>query len=112
MVQIKKKREKKKKTSRKRNPSAPALCRPPLDFQLPFYIHLLPPTLPCLPCLPGMMRSKPSSSLQKTYDECYLICSTAVYFEGQVLTYLPDRLIIPLLIPTPPLTMFIFHLEQ
>ncbi|KAJ5606431.1 hypothetical protein N7510_009212 [Penicillium lagena] len=31
-----------------------------------------------------MMRSKPSSSLQKTYDECYLACSTAVYFEGQV----------------------------
>ncbi|KAK2757722.1 hypothetical protein FQN54_004691 [Arachnomyces sp. PD_36] len=30
-----------------------------------------------------MMRSKPSSSMQKTYDECYLICSTAVYFEGQ-----------------------------
>ncbi|KAJ9256837.1 hypothetical protein DTO207G8_2440 [Paecilomyces variotii] len=29
------------------------------------------------------MRSKPSSSMQKTYDECYLICSTAVYFEGQ-----------------------------
>lgn len=22
--------------------------------------------------------------MQKTYDECYLICSTAVYFEGQV----------------------------
>ena len=31
-----------------------------------------------------MMRNKPSSSMQKTYDECYLICSTAVYFEGQV----------------------------
>jgi hypothetical protein len=31
-----------------------------------------------------MMRSKTSASLQKTYDECYLICSTAVYFEGQV----------------------------
>ncbi|MCJ1310969.1 hypothetical protein MMC25_004638 [Agyrium rufum] len=29
------------------------------------------------------MRNKPSSSMQKTYDECYLICSTAVYFEGQ-----------------------------
>ncbi|RMJ26700.1 AAA family ATPase [Aspergillus sp. HF37] len=29
------------------------------------------------------MRSKPVSSLQKTYDECYLVCSTAVYFEGQ-----------------------------
>ncbi|KAI9743358.1 MAG: hypothetical protein M1818_003204 [Claussenomyces sp. TS43310] len=29
------------------------------------------------------MRNKISSSLQKTYDECYLICSTAVYFEGQ-----------------------------
>ncbi|OKL61359.1 hypothetical protein UA08_03812 [Talaromyces atroroseus] len=29
------------------------------------------------------MRSKPSSSMQKTYDECYLMCSTAVYFEGQ-----------------------------
>ncbi|EKD18787.1 AAA family ATPase [Drepanopeziza brunnea f. sp. 'multigermtubi' MB_m1] len=28
------------------------------------------------------MRNKTSSSLQKTYDECYLICSTAVYFEG------------------------------
>ncbi|EEA23881.1 hypothetical protein TMatcc_006954 [Talaromyces marneffei ATCC 18224] len=30
-----------------------------------------------------MMRLKPSSSMQKTYDECYLMCSTAVYFEGQ-----------------------------
>ncbi|EHY58588.1 hypothetical protein HRR83_006233 [Exophiala dermatitidis] len=30
-----------------------------------------------------MMRSKPSSSMQKTYDECYLQCSTAVFFEGQ-----------------------------
>ncbi|CAG8128860.1 unnamed protein product [Penicillium olsonii] len=31
-----------------------------------------------------MMRPRPASSLQKTYDECYLACSTAVYFEGQV----------------------------
>ncbi|KAL8695352.1 MAG: hypothetical protein Q9218_000111 [Villophora microphyllina] len=30
-----------------------------------------------------MLRNKPSSSMQKTYDDCYLICSTAVYFEGQ-----------------------------
>lgn len=30
------------------------------------------------------MRNKAASSMQKTYDECYLICSTAVYFEGQV----------------------------
>ncbi|KAK2861291.1 hypothetical protein FQN49_004360 [Arthroderma sp. PD_2] len=30
-----------------------------------------------------MMRPKPSSSMQKTYDDCYLMCSTAVYFEGQ-----------------------------
>lgn len=22
--------------------------------------------------------------MQKTYDECYLVCSTAIYFEGQV----------------------------
>ncbi|KAJ5679709.1 hypothetical protein N7462_007953 [Penicillium macrosclerotiorum] len=29
------------------------------------------------------MRPRPASSLQKTYDECYLACSTAVYFEGQ-----------------------------
>lgn len=30
------------------------------------------------------MRSKaPASSMQKCYDECYLICSTAIYFEGQ-----------------------------
>ncbi|KAI9787702.1 MAG: hypothetical protein M1839_000233 [Geoglossum umbratile] len=29
------------------------------------------------------MRSKQSSSLQKTYDECYRVCSTAIYFEGQ-----------------------------
>ena len=36
----------------------------------------------------AMMRNKTSSSLQKTYDECYLICSTAVYFEGQVCYYL------------------------
>ncbi|KAJ5770073.1 uncharacterized protein N7511_002124 [Penicillium nucicola] len=30
-----------------------------------------------------MMRPRPASSMQKTYDECYLACSTAVYFEGQ-----------------------------
>ncbi|KAF2658141.1 AAA-domain-containing protein [Lophiostoma macrostomum CBS 122681] len=30
-----------------------------------------------------MMRANPSSSMQKTYDECFLTCSTAVYFEGQ-----------------------------
>jgi fidgetin-like protein 1 len=30
-----------------------------------------------------MMRNKAVSSMQKTYDECYLACSTAVYFEGQ-----------------------------
>ncbi|KIW89400.1 uncharacterized protein Z519_10254 [Cladophialophora bantiana CBS 173.52] len=30
-----------------------------------------------------MLRSKPSSSMQKTYDEAYLQCSTAVFFEGQ-----------------------------
>ncbi|KAJ5522177.1 hypothetical protein N7527_006292 [Penicillium freii] len=30
-----------------------------------------------------MIRPRPASSLQKTYDECYLACSTAVYFEGQ-----------------------------
>ncbi|KAI9762745.1 MAG: hypothetical protein M1840_001154 [Geoglossum simile] len=29
------------------------------------------------------MRSKQSSSLQKTYDECFRTCSTAIYFEGQ-----------------------------
>ena len=34
----------------------------------------------------AMMRNKPASSMQKTYDECYLICSTAVYFESQVWT--------------------------
>ncbi|KAG8529311.1 uncharacterized protein KY384_005947 [Bacidia gigantensis] len=31
----------------------------------------------------SMLRNKVSSSIQKTYDECYLVCSTAVYFEGQ-----------------------------
>ncbi|GAB7337382.1 hypothetical protein MBLNU457_g2729t1 [Dothideomycetes sp. NU457] len=30
-----------------------------------------------------MMRQKPATSMQKTYDDCYLICSTAVYFESQ-----------------------------
>ncbi|QIX00777.1 hypothetical protein AMS68_006294 [Peltaster fructicola] len=29
------------------------------------------------------LRKTPASSMQKTYDECYLTCSTAVYFEGQ-----------------------------
>ncbi|KAK6005413.1 hypothetical protein QM012_007055 [Aureobasidium pullulans] len=28
-------------------------------------------------------RGKPATSMQKTYDDCYLTCSTAVYFEGQ-----------------------------
>ncbi|KAI9788223.1 MAG: hypothetical protein M1816_007075 [Peltula sp. TS41687] len=30
-----------------------------------------------------MLRNNVSSSLQKTYDECYLTCSTAVYYESQ-----------------------------
>ncbi|EER23384.1 hypothetical protein D8B26_001486 [Coccidioides posadasii str. Silveira] len=30
-----------------------------------------------------MLRSSPGSLMQKTYDECYLMCSTAVYFEGR-----------------------------
>ncbi|KAF2760682.1 AAA-domain-containing protein [Pseudovirgaria hyperparasitica] len=30
-----------------------------------------------------MIRNKSSSAMQKTYDDCYLICSTAVYFESQ-----------------------------
>ena len=38
------------------------------------------------------MRSKPFSSMQKTYDECYLVCSTAVYFEGQVSCSLSTQL--------------------
>lgn len=38
-----------------------------------------------------MMRPRPASSLQKTYDECYLACSTAVYFEGQVGCFAPAR---------------------
>ncbi|KAF2201897.1 AAA-domain-containing protein [Delitschia confertaspora ATCC 74209] len=29
------------------------------------------------------MRTSPASAMQKTYDECYLTCSTAVYFESQ-----------------------------
>ncbi|KAF2087228.1 AAA-domain-containing protein [Saccharata proteae CBS 121410] len=29
------------------------------------------------------MRQKPSAAMQKTYDDCYLVCSTAVYFETQ-----------------------------
>ena len=31
-----------------------------------------------------MFRSKPSATMQKTYDEAYLQCSTAVFFESQV----------------------------
>jgi hypothetical protein len=31
-----------------------------------------------------LRKNAPASSMQKTYDECYLICSTAIYFEGQV----------------------------
>ncbi|KAK3679096.1 hypothetical protein LTR37_021451 [Vermiconidia calcicola] len=31
-----------------------------------------------------LRKTAPASSMQKTYDECYLICSTAIYFEGQV----------------------------
>ncbi|KAF2267684.1 AAA-domain-containing protein [Lojkania enalia] len=30
-----------------------------------------------------MMRANPSTSMQKTYDDCFLTCSTAVYFESQ-----------------------------
>ncbi len=31
-----------------------------------------------------MLRSKPLTILQKTYDDSYLSCSTAVYYESQV----------------------------
>lgn len=37
-----------------------------------------------------MMRAKPANAMQKTYDDCYLVCSTAVYFESQVCTYSPS----------------------
>ncbi|EKG10653.1 ATPase AAA+ type core [Macrophomina phaseolina MS6] len=30
-----------------------------------------------------MIRQKPAAAMQKTYDDCYLVCSTAVYFESQ-----------------------------
>jgi hypothetical protein len=30
-----------------------------------------------------MLRSNPTTSMQKTYDECFLDCSTAVYFERE-----------------------------
>ncbi|KKY20130.1 putative aaa family [Diplodia seriata] len=30
-----------------------------------------------------MIRQKPSAAMQKTYDDCYLVCSTAIYFESQ-----------------------------
>jgi SpoVK/Ycf46/Vps4 family AAA+-type ATPase len=35
------------------------------------------------PETPAMMRAKPAAAMQKTYDDCYLVCSTAVYFESQ-----------------------------
>lgn len=37
-----------------------------------------------------MLRSKATlPALQKTYDESYLTCSTAVYYEGQVSAHYP-----------------------
>ncbi|KAL9102521.1 MAG: hypothetical protein Q9163_002330 [Psora crenata] len=45
----------------------------------PRILTAVPATAICCP----MMRNKASSSMQKTYDDCYLVCSTAVYFEGQ-----------------------------
>lgn len=70
------------------SPSTPNLCAPPSPPRpTPSPIARLS-TAP-LRQLHGvrahpMMRPKPASSLQKTYDDCYLMCSTAVYFEGQV----------------------------
>lgn len=44
-----------------------------------------------------MLRNKATlPALQKTYDESYLTCSTAVYYEGQVSPPLPE-LLVPLL---------------
>jgi len=43
-----------------------------------------------------MMRAKPANTMQKCYDDCYLICSTAVYFESQVrLSLLLDMCALP-----------------
>lgn len=36
------------------------------------------------PAAPAMLRNKAFTVLQKTYDDSYLSCSTAVYYEGQV----------------------------
>lgn len=41
------------------------------------------------------LRKTPASSMQKTYDECYLICSTAIYFEGQVSCVMPTTTALP-----------------
>lgn len=35
-----------------------------------------------------MLRNSVQSSMQKTYNDCYLICSTAVYYEAQVSPWL------------------------
>ena len=45
-----------------------------------------------------MLRNKATlPALQKTYDESYLTCSTAVYYEGQV--SIPVDSLPPLLLP-------------
>lgn len=43
-----------------------------------------------------MLRNKATlPALQKTYDESYLTCSTAVYYEGQVSALPPPELSTP-----------------
>ncbi len=37
----------------------------------------------------AMLRNKAFTVLQKTYDDSYLSCSTAVYYESQVCARLP-----------------------
>jgi len=64
---------------------------PAINTNLALPLHQLPYSLTrghvskYLTTLANMnLRKAPASSMQKTYDECYLTCSTAIYFEGQV----------------------------
>jgi len=73
--------------TRTAQPLVPGCPRPVLGQRITTTTH--DPTHGYESAVKAMLRNKAFTVLQKTYDDSYLSCSTAVYYESQVCARLP-----------------------